>query len=66
MRLGEKDRSPYEIDLEDEKEETPSDPEPAPMRHEPKREMILRAPIRLRTCVENKAPAARSFPRRPY
>jgi hypothetical protein len=48
MRLGEKDRTPYEIDIEDEKEETPAEPEPSPVRHEPRRDRILRAPIRLR------------------
>ena len=47
MRLGEKDPKPYEIEVEDEKEGAPSDPEPTSMRHEPRRELILRAPIRL-------------------
>ena len=45
MRLGERDRAPYEI--ESEKEDAPAHPEPAPMRHEPRRDTILKAPIRL-------------------
>jgi len=61
MRLGEKDRTPYEID-EGEKEDAPSDPKPAPMRHEPRREMILRAPIRLRGGEAGSSPARVSSP----
>ena len=61
MRLGEKDRTPYEI--EDEKEDAPSEPEPAPVRHEPRREMILRAPIRLRVGGAGTSPAPATFPR---
>ena len=48
MRFSEKDRTPYETDSEREKEDAPSDPEPSPVRHEPRRDRILRAPIRLR------------------
>lgn len=61
MRLSEKDRTPYEIDTEVEKEDAPSHPEPAPVRHEPRREMILRAPIRLGGA--GSPPARASFPR---
>lgn len=61
MHLGEKDRTPYESD-EGEKEDTPSDPKPAPMRHEPRREMILRAPIRLCGGEAGSSPARASSP----
>jgi hypothetical protein len=62
MRLGEKDRTPYEIDIEDEKEESPPDPQPSPVRHEPRRDRILRAPIRLRDGGGGSTPTRASFP----
>jgi len=63
MRLAEKDRTPYEIDTEDEKEDAPSNREPVPVRHEPRREKILRAPIRLCVGGAGSSPARASFPR---
>ena len=62
MCLGQKDRTPYEI--ESEKEDAPAHPEPVPMRHEPRRDTILRAPIRLAGPGAEPAKDATSPPRR--
>lgn len=61
MRLGEKDRTPYEI--ESEKEDAPANPEPLPIRHEPRRDTILRAPVKLVNPHDEQRPGEAPAPR---